>query len=180
MPHSTQRPASSNRASSYSMTPNATTFPRSSSAQQLPRLATAGSTVGAAVSSRDSRSDLPSQLLNPNAWKRASSPVADAYADLVGSERSSSNIDEMLASRQPGDRSSVRESAIAAGVGGAPTNGSAANGASSIDRRRTQYYEDQFQYKDNATSSIKDRVQRESPIIAELRTNVIVCAVVMT
>ncbi|OCL06041.1 hypothetical protein AOQ84DRAFT_355678 [Glonium stellatum] len=40
-------------------------------------------------------------------------------------------------------------------------------------RRRTQYYEEQFAYKD-ATGSARERVTKDSPIIAELRTNVIV------
>jgi len=42
-------------------------------------------------------------------------------------------------------------------------------------KHRTQYYEDQFRYKDNEVGTIKERVQRESPVIAELKTNVIVC-----
>jgi len=43
-------------------------------------------------------------------------------------------------------------------------------------KRRTQYFEEQFQYKDNAVGSARERVQREAPVIAELRTNVIVSA----
>ena len=41
-------------------------------------------------------------------------------------------------------------------------------------RRRTQYYEEQFAYKD-ATGSARERITKDSPVIAELRTNVIVC-----
>jgi hypothetical protein len=41
-------------------------------------------------------------------------------------------------------------------------------------KRRSRYYEEQFQYKQIANGSIRDRVQQESPVIAELRTNVIV------
>lgn len=41
-------------------------------------------------------------------------------------------------------------------------------------KRRTQYFEEQFQYKDNAVGGARERVQREAPVIAELRTNVIV------
>jgi hypothetical protein len=40
-------------------------------------------------------------------------------------------------------------------------------------RARAQYYEDSFQYKDG-TSSARDRVTKDAPIVAELRTNVIV------
>lgn len=39
---------------------------------------------------------------------------------------------------------------------------------------RAQYYEDQLRYKDGEVGTVRDRVQRESPVIAELRTNVIV------
>ncbi|EMC92049.1 hypothetical protein BAUCODRAFT_44465, partial [Baudoinia panamericana UAMH 10762] len=41
-------------------------------------------------------------------------------------------------------------------------------------KHRTQYYEDQFRYKDGEVGSIRERVQRDSPVIAELRTNVII------
>lgn len=51
------------------------------------------------------------------------------------------------------------------------TNGVQPNGS----RRRTQFYEEQFAYKDGSTSLARDRVIRDAPIIAELRTNVIVC-----
>lgn len=40
-------------------------------------------------------------------------------------------------------------------------------------RRRTQYYEERFAYRD-ATGSARERITKDSPIIAELRTNVIV------
>jgi hypothetical protein len=42
-------------------------------------------------------------------------------------------------------------------------------------RRRAQYYEEQFAYKDDTTSTARDRVTKDAPIVAELRTNVIVC-----
>lgn len=41
-------------------------------------------------------------------------------------------------------------------------------------RKRTQYFEDQFAYKDGHAGSARERVQKDSPVIAELRTNVIV------
>lgn len=47
------------------------------------------------------------------------------------------------------------------------------NGANEA-KRKTQTYEEQYQYKDNAYGSARERVHRESPVIAELRTNVIV------
>lgn len=40
-------------------------------------------------------------------------------------------------------------------------------------KTRAQYFEEQFQYKDQV-SAFRERVQSESPVVAELRTNVIV------
>ena len=44
-------------------------------------------------------------------------------------------------------------------------------------KRRTQYFEEKFQYKDTQTGSVRERIHRDAPIIAELRTNVIVSVV---
>jgi hypothetical protein len=52
------------------------------------------------------------------------------------------------------------------------TNGVQPNGS----RRRAQFYEEQFAYKDGSTTLARDRVIRDAPIVAELRTNVIVRA----
>ena len=41
-------------------------------------------------------------------------------------------------------------------------------------KRRTTSYDEQYQYKNSAYNTARERVHRESPIIAELRTNVIV------
>lgn len=41
-------------------------------------------------------------------------------------------------------------------------------------KHRSQYYEELIQSKDHVTGSVRERVQREAPIIAELRTNVII------
>lgn len=49
-----------------------------------------------------------------------------------------------------------------------------ANIARPYSRQRAQYYEEQFSYKDGTTSSARDRVTKDAPIVAELRTNVIV------
>jgi hypothetical protein len=54
--------------------------------------------------------------------------------------------------------------------GATTTNGVQPNGS----RRRAQFYEEQFAYKDGSTTLARDRVIRDAPIIAELRTNVIV------
>lgn len=42
-------------------------------------------------------------------------------------------------------------------------------------RRRTQWYEDQFAYKPNHISQPIEKIMKEALVIAELRTNVIVC-----
>jgi len=44
----------------------------------------------------------------------------------------------------------------------------------STSRSRAQFYEDQFSYKDSIASSARERVSKDAPIVAELRTNVIV------
>ncbi|KAH9869940.1 hypothetical protein J1614_006861 [Plenodomus biglobosus] len=41
-------------------------------------------------------------------------------------------------------------------------------------RSRAQFYEDSFSYKDGIASSARDRVTKDAPIVAELRTNVII------
>ncbi|KAF2277285.1 Tautomerase/MIF [Westerdykella ornata] len=41
-------------------------------------------------------------------------------------------------------------------------------------RQRHRYFEEQFAYKDDATSAARDRVVGDAPIIADLRTNVII------
>ena len=42
-----------------------------------------------------------------------------------------------------------------------------------VNKRRTQFFDDQFQER-NTTGSARERVTRDSPVIAELRTNCIV------
>ncbi|KAJ4373291.1 hypothetical protein N0V83_003585 [Neocucurbitaria cava] len=41
-------------------------------------------------------------------------------------------------------------------------------------RSRQQFYDDSFSYKDGAVSSARERVTKDAPIVAELRTNVII------
>lgn len=105
---------------------------------------------GVAISGgrRDSRQSIQSI----NFTSRGSAAAASAYAQLIGKD----DIDDFL-QKHLGDRNSML----------ANYNNSS--------KQRTQYYEEQFQYKDNANSNVRERVQRESPVIAELRTNVIVC-----
>ncbi|TID17746.1 hypothetical protein E2P81_ATG10723 [Venturia nashicola] len=48
------------------------------------------------------------------------------------------------------------------------------NGVTEASKRRTQYYEDSFAYKDGHGQSAKERIQKDSPVVAELKTNVII------
>lgn len=41
-------------------------------------------------------------------------------------------------------------------------------------KSRTQYFEDQFKEENSSISSARERIEKDSPVIAELRTNVIV------
>jgi hypothetical protein len=45
---------------------------------------------------------------------------------------------------------------------------------SATSRSRAQFYQDQFAYKDGIVSTARERVTKDAPIVAELRTNVIV------
>ncbi|KXT14141.1 hypothetical protein AC579_101 [Pseudocercospora musae] len=83
--------------------------------------------------------------------ERSSLPGGDAYASLVGK----TDFDEFL-QKHLGDKDSM----IAA--------------YNNSSQQRKQHYEEQFQYKDNVQGGVRERVQRESPVIAELRTNVII------
>lgn len=60
--------------------------------------------------------------------------------------------------------------------------GTTGNGISPLgprsSRSRAQFYEESFAYKDGITSSARDRVTKDAPIVAELRTNVIVRLVI--
>ncbi|KAK3071583.1 hypothetical protein LTR53_008352 [Teratosphaeriaceae sp. CCFEE 6253] len=136
MPHSTQ--TSTNTYSERPMTSGSTHH--------------VGNLIGTALTKRPSKPDLVLQQ-NPNAWKRTSSPVADAYANLVG--KGGQNIDEVMEGRLARDRTSL----------------GTYNDAS---KQRTAYYENQFRYKEGEVGTIRERVQRESPVIAELKTNVII------
>lgn len=119
--------------------------------------------------SHDERQRLPSQQ-NQN----RNSVIADAYENLIASGngvsmnggRNSVAAEDHLAAKRAGDRSSMRSvNGMANGGGGTPVYDDAG-------RRRTQYFEEQF--KNGAGSAGRDKVHRSSPIVAELKTNVIV------
>ncbi|GAB1742498.1 hypothetical protein NU219Hw_g8042t1 [Hortaea werneckii] len=125
--------------------PNATAFQTKS---------TSGPTLaGTALSARDSRIDLLSQQ-HRESWKRASNSSGDASANPLLS--GSKSIDDFAAARKSAHRSSMSHQYNAAG------------------KHRSQYYEDQFRYKDSEAGSVREKVQRESPVVAELKTNVII------
>lgn len=106
--------------------------------------------------SHDERAQLPSQREKASANRRKSAPGTHTYAEVM-ENAGREPFDESLLQRRPEDRSSTRSYSY--------------NEAS---KRRSQYYEEQFQYKDNAMGISKEKVHRQSPVIAELKTNVIV------
>ncbi|KAI7186829.1 hypothetical protein KC363_g6370 [Hortaea werneckii] len=125
--------------------PNATAFQTKS---------TSGPTLaGTALSARDSRIDLLSQQ-HRDSWKRASNSSGDAPANPLLS--GSKSIDDIAAARKSAHRSSMSHQYNTAG------------------KHRSQYYEDQLRYKDSEAGSVREKVQRESPVVAELKTNVII------
>ncbi|RMY47254.1 hypothetical protein D0865_08777 [Hortaea werneckii] len=115
---------------------------------------TSGPTLaGTTLSARDSRIDLLFQQ-HRDSWKRASNSSGDASANPLLS--GSKSIDDFAAARKSAHRSSMSHQYTTAG------------------KHRSQYYEDQFRYKDSEAGSVRDKVQRESPVVAELKTNVII------
>ncbi|KAI7347061.1 hypothetical protein KC320_g7485 [Hortaea werneckii] len=125
--------------------PNATAFQTKS---------TSGPTLaGTALSARDSRIDLLSQQ-HRDSWKRISNSSGDAPANPLLS--GSKSIDDIAAARKSAHMSSMSHQYNTAG------------------KHRSQYYEDQFRYKDSEAGSVREKVQRESPVVAELKTNVII------
>lgn len=119
----------------------------------------ASSTYGVALTStpsQDERAALPSQQ-RPSLWKRASAPGAE-YADyLSASSSSQTDLDELLRLRGPGDRTSVHSHSY-----------------DESSKRRSHYFEDKVRYRDGVTDMAREKVVRQSPVIAELKTNVIV------
>ena len=113
-------------------------------------------TYGVALTSPDERGGLPSQResLTTKLRRKSSPATPDAYADYLSKvdHLSSAGIPPL-----PADRNSVRSYSY-----------------DNSSKRRSQYYEEQFQYKDNAVGGTRERMQRQSPVVAELKTNVIV------
>lgn len=86
--------------------------------------------------------------------ERDPAQIEAAYLNLVGGGNRSRNMSSELSFGMSGD-------------GDGP-------GYTEDSKRRTQYYEEQFQYKENRLGSVRERIENDSPVIAELRTNVIV------
>lgn len=117
----------------------------------------ASSSYGVALTStasQDERTALPSQQL-PDASRRRSVAAPESADDYSSSWET--NLHDLLRQRGPGDRNSVQSTAY-----------------NDTSKRRSQYFEEQSQYKDGAMSQAKEKVVRQSPVIAELKTNVIV------
>ena len=91
--------------------------------------------------------------------ERDPAEIEAAYLNLVGGGGSRSrNISSELSFGMSGDKD---------------TDGLAYSIEDS--KRRTNFYEEQFQYKGNSLGSVRERIEKDSPVVAELRTNVIVC-----
>lgn len=110
---------------------------------------------------RDERSRrLSSQRNSVSTTRRRSTPApADsfAYGDTYGRSRDGTMGDNGRPRRPSADR-----------------NGAFNQSAHDAAKRRTQYFEENFKYKEHALGDGRERVQRQSPVIAELKTNVIV------
>ena len=151
MPHSTKRSTDSQRTFDLSVDDDRpmASDPKRSSAYGIALTSTP---------SHDERAELPSQASQTEKRhrnRRKSAPGTQTYAKVI--ENAGGNVEEAMLQRQIADRNSMRSFSY--------------NDAS---KRRSQYYEDQFQYKDGAVGHTREKVQRQSPVIAELKTNVIV------
>lgn len=104
--------------------------------------------------SHDERAALPSQVSRPDLSRRQSAPGTDYADDAEVSGKSTSDLVEPFQQHRPGDRRSYSY-----------------NDAS---KRRVEFYQDLYRYKDHDMSSARDKAQKHSPVIAELKTNVIV------
>ncbi|KAK4978293.1 hypothetical protein LTR66_010651 [Elasticomyces elasticus] len=114
--------------------------------------------VGAALSLPNKNEDTLSHLHSDFSFEDLSkppSPVAEAYNDLVG-------------------RSTITTDTTTHGAGGDKQEMNGNYHAEHDSMRRTAYYDEQFAYKDGGSGTARERVQKDSPVIAELRTNVIV------
>lgn len=101
-------------------------------------------------SANDERAKLPSQ----RNWRRKSTPgtIENQTPEVNGYA-----FEEIMAQRKASDRTSMRSMTY-----------------DDRSKRRSQYHEEQFEYKDNARGSTRERIMKHSPVIAELKTNVIV------
>ncbi|KAF2641890.1 hypothetical protein P280DRAFT_468378 [Massarina eburnea CBS 473.64] len=111
-------------------------------------------------------------LLAPEAIGEHLSPSRSTFSfdsspkSVQGSEHAV-HFDDAQTNRPATAATAVRNSGPAAATAAVQQNGGGS-------RRRAQYYAEQFAYKDDTTSSARDRVTKDAPIVAELRTNVII------
>lgn len=92
--------------------------------------------------------------------ERDPAEIEAAYLNLVGGG---------------GNRSRNISSELSFGMSGDKDGPDGATYSIEDSKRRTNYYEEQFQYKGNGLGSVRERIEKDSPVVAELRTNVIVC-----
>ncbi|KAK4972629.1 hypothetical protein LTR28_011998, partial [Elasticomyces elasticus] len=114
--------------------------------------------VGATLALPNKNEDTSSHLHSDFSFEDQSkppSPVAEAYNDLIG-------------------RSTITTDTTTHGAGGDKQEMNGNYHAEHDSKRRTAYYDEQFAYKDGGSGTARERVQKDSPVIAELRTNVII------
>ena len=118
----------------------------------------ASTAYGVAVTSPsrdlDERKELPSQRTSMVSNRRKSAPGSHTYADVM--EQGGPVLEGPI----------LRKGAVKENRRSASYNEES--------KRRSQYYEEQFQYKDGVVGLSREKVQKQSPVIAELKTNVIV------
>lgn len=115
------------------------------------------SAYGVAVTStpsRDERKELPSQRSSIISSRRKSAPNSHTYAEVM---EQGGPVQEGPILKRNADRENRRS-----------------NSYNEESKRRSQHYEEQFQYKNGLLGPSKEKVQRQSPVVAELKTNVIV------
>lgn len=163
MPHSTQPSASS--ANTFNLEVDDDRPPTVAEVEveddrPMTSKSNSSSAYGVAVTSqtppRDERTELPSQRNSLTSARRKSAPSAHTYAQVM---EAGGLVQEGIIIRK-GESRDKRSSM-----------------SHEQSKRRSQYYEDQLSYKDGAVTSTRENVQKSSPVIAELKTNVIVSEV---
>ena len=115
------------------------------------------SAYGVAVTSTprgDERKELPSQRNSLISNRRKSAPNTHTYAEVM---EQGGPVQEGPILRRDAQRENRRSASY-----------------NEESKRRSQYHEDHSQYKNGVVGPSKDKTLKQSPVVAELKTNVIV------